>query len=81
MKKINFKEKKYVLPLLALPFLLLFIYVGAQFTNEDTSKKDQPKELSLSLGETKDRFPKGGVIKTESNSGKRKTVVLLQSQE
>lgn len=54
MKKINFKEKKYVLPLLALPFLLLFIYVGAQFTKEDTSKKDQPKELSLSLGETKD---------------------------
>lgn len=53
MKKINFKDKKYVLPLLALPFLLLFIYVGAQFTKED-SKKDQPKELSLSLGETKD---------------------------
>ncbi len=53
MKKINFKDKKYVLPLLALPFLLLFIYVGAQFTKEDF-KKDQPKELSLSLGETKD---------------------------
>lgn len=54
MKKINFKEKKYVLPLLALPFLLLFVYVGAQFTKEDTKGKDQPKELSLSLGETQD---------------------------
>lgn len=53
MKKINFKDKKYVLPLLALPFLLLFIYVGAQFTKEDT-KKDQPKELSTSFGETRD---------------------------
>ncbi len=54
MNKINFKEKKYVMPLLALPFLLLFVYVGAQFTKEDTSKKDRPKELSLSLGETRD---------------------------
>lgn len=54
MKKINFKEKKYVLPLLALPFLLLFGYVGAELTKEDVSSKDQPKELSLSLGETQD---------------------------
>lgn len=53
MKKINFKDKKYALPLFALPFLLLFIYVGAQFTKEDT-KKDQPKELSTSFGETRD---------------------------
>lgn len=54
MKKLNFKQKKYVLPLLALPFLMLFVYVGAQFTKEDPSEKDQPKELSLSLGETQD---------------------------
>jgi conjugative transposon TraM protein len=54
MKKIDFKQKKYVLPLLALPFLMLFVYVGAQFTKEDTSEKNQPKELSLSLGETQD---------------------------
>jgi len=53
MKKINFKQKKYVLPLLALPFLLLFGYVGAEFSKED-KPKDKPKELSLSLGETKD---------------------------
>ncbi|SDR00349.1 Bacteroides conjugative transposon TraM protein [Chryseobacterium soldanellicola] len=54
IKKINFKEKKYVLPLLALPFLFLFGYVGAQFVKEDTSEKDKPKELSLSLGDTQD---------------------------
>ena len=54
IKKINFKEKKYVLPLLALPFLFLFGYVGAQFVKEDNLDKDQPKELSLSLGETQD---------------------------
>ena len=54
MKKLNFKQNKYVLPLLALPFLLLFVYVGVQFSKEDTSEKDQYKELSLSLGETQD---------------------------
>ena len=53
IRKINFKEKKYVLPLLALPFLFLFAYVGAQFVKED-KPKEKNKELSLSLGETKD---------------------------
>lgn len=53
-KKLNLKDKKYILPLLALPFLLLFIYVGAEFTKKDDSGKDGPKELSLSLGDTRD---------------------------
>lgn len=53
MKKIDFKQKKYVLPLLALPFLFLLGYVGAQLMKDD-APKDQPKELSLSLGETQD---------------------------
>lgn len=54
MKKIDFKQKKYVLPLLALPFLFLFVYVGTQFAKKDTPDKVQPKELSISLGESKD---------------------------
>lgn len=54
IKKIDFKQKKYVLPLLALPFLLPFVYVGTQFMEEDTPDKEQPKELSISLGESKD---------------------------
>lgn len=53
IKKINFKEKKYVLPLLALPFIFLFAYVGAQFVKEEKPKEKQ-KELSLSLGESQD---------------------------
>nr|WP_277111509.1 conjugative transposon protein TraM [Chryseobacterium taklimakanense] len=53
MKKINLKDKKYILPLLALPFLLLFIYVGTRLA-EKKQPKDQPNELSLSLGDTKD---------------------------
>ncbi|WP_338077283.1 conjugative transposon protein TraM [Chryseobacterium taklimakanense] len=53
IKKINLKDKKYILPLLALPFLLLFIYVGTRLA-EKKQPKDQPNELSLSLGDTKD---------------------------
>jgi conjugative transposon TraM protein len=54
IKKINFKEKKYILPLIALPLLILFIYVGTGLTSGSKKNKDQPKELSLSLGETRD---------------------------
>ncbi|KFF73624.1 conjugal transfer protein TraM [Chryseobacterium sp. P1-3] len=53
MKKLDFKQKKYILPLLALPFLLLFVYVGTQFAKEE-QPKDKPKELSLSLGDSQD---------------------------
>ena len=54
IKKINFKDKKYVLPLIALPFLFLFTYVGAQFAKDEIPEKNKSNELSLSLGETKD---------------------------
>ena len=53
MEKLNFNQKKYVLPLLALPFVFLFVYIGAQFMKED-KPKEKPKELSVSLGETQD---------------------------
>ncbi|SEH29863.1 Bacteroides conjugative transposon TraM protein [Chryseobacterium culicis] len=53
IKKIDFKQKKYVMPLLALPFLLLFTYVGTQFVKDD-KVEEKPKELSLSLGESQD---------------------------
>lgn len=53
MEKLNFNQKKYVLPLLALPFVFLFVYIGAQFMKED-NPKEKPKELSVSLGETQD---------------------------
>ena len=54
MKKIDFKQKKYVVPLLAFPLLLLFIYVGTELTKKKPADKDTPKELLLSLGETQD---------------------------
>ncbi|KQR91440.1 conjugal transfer protein TraM [Chryseobacterium sp. Leaf180] len=54
IKKINFKSKKYVLPLLALPFLFLFAYITAEFTGDVKSKAVHSNQLSLSLGETRD---------------------------
>ena len=53
-KKINFKQKKYILPLVLLPFLLLFVYVGAEFTQDQQVEEEPKKELSIGLGETKD---------------------------
>jgi hypothetical protein len=41
IKKINFKEKRYVLPLLALPFIFLFVYIGAQFVKEEKPEENQ----------------------------------------
>lgn len=53
-KKINFKDKRYIFPLLAFPFLVFFIYVGASFfKEEDTSQLDK-ENLSLTLGDSKD---------------------------
>ena len=54
IKKINFKQKKYILPLVLLPFLLLFVYVGAEFTQDQQVEEEPKKELSIGLGETKD---------------------------
>ena len=53
-KKINFKQKKYILPLVLLPFLLLFVYVGAEFTQDQQVDEEPKRELSIGLGETKD---------------------------
>ncbi len=53
IKKINFKEKKYVLPLIALPFICLLGYVSTHLVR-DNKIDERPKELSLSLGESRD---------------------------
>ncbi|WP_068596997.1 conjugative transposon protein TraM [Vaginella massiliensis] len=53
-KKINFKEKKYILPLLVLPFLIFFIYIGTSFVQEEEIVIDDGEKLSLSLGESSD---------------------------
>lgn len=55
LKKLDFKQKKYILPLVALPFVLL---IGSQlmgfFEDEDDTKVEEQKELATSLGNVSD---------------------------
>ncbi len=55
-KKINFKEKKYIFPLVLLPFILFIGFQILQFVEdkEDKSKVEVQRELSTSLGEVRD---------------------------
>lgn len=53
--KINFKEKKYIMPLLVLPFILFTGYQIMSFIdNDDSNVEERQAELSTSLGEVKD---------------------------
>ncbi|MGV4529302.1 conjugative transposon protein TraM [Ornithobacterium rhinotracheale] len=55
LKKLDFKQKKYILPLVALPFVLL---IGSQlmgfFEKEEEVKIEEQKELATSLGNVSD---------------------------
>lgn len=53
-KKINFKQPKYIIPLIALPFVLFFGYQGFQLMSSDQKVDKTQQELSTSLGETQD---------------------------
>lgn len=53
-KKINFKQQKYILPLIALPFLII---IGSQLVKFFEEKEENPivkEELSTGLGEVQD---------------------------
>lgn len=53
LKKINFKQQKYIMPLIALPFVLFGAYqIETLMADEEVVAPQQ--ELSLSLGETQD---------------------------
>lgn len=53
-KKINFKDKRYIFPLLAFPFLIFFIYVGTKFMKDEEVTTTGGENLTLSLGDTRD---------------------------
>lgn len=53
-KKINFKQPKYIIPLIALPFVLFFGYQGFQLMSGDQKVDKIQQELSTSLGEIQD---------------------------
>ncbi len=50
-KNINFKDKKYILPLILLPFILLIAYLISDFVEVEEKKEETQAELSTSLGE------------------------------
>ena len=53
LKKINFKQPKYIIPLITLPFVLFGAYqVESLMADEEVAEPQQ--ELNLSLGETRD---------------------------
>lgn len=53
-KKLNFKQQKYILPAIALPFILFLGYQGSKLMSGSNDKKETPRELSVSLGDTQD---------------------------
>ena len=50
MKKINFKQPKYIFPLIALPFVCFIGYQAIDLFSKDDKKEQAQKDLSTSLG-------------------------------
>jgi len=51
MKSINFKQPKYIIPLIAFPFLLIFFYTYRDFTGKKESKEIAEKAVIQGEGE------------------------------
>ena len=54
IKKLNFKQPKYIIPLIVLPFVMFFLFLVNQMLSKDDKKEIKKDELSTSLGETQD---------------------------
>ncbi|CAA7196993.1 conjugative transposon protein TraM [Chryseobacterium potabilaquae] len=54
IKKLNFKQPKYIFPLIAFPFVMFFGYQATQFLGSESKENTLKEELSISLGETQD---------------------------
>lgn len=52
--KINFKQQKYILPAIALPFLIFIAYTISSFIGEEDEKPVAKNELSTGLGDSTD---------------------------
>ena len=68
IKKLNFKQPKYIIPLIVLPFVMFFGYQGNQMLSKDDKKEIKKDELSTSLGETQDSI----LSKNEAYDKKKK---------
>lgn len=54
IKKLNFKQPKYIIPLIALPFIIFFGWQASQFMKTGEKDEKPKEELSLSLGDAQD---------------------------
>lgn len=54
IKKINFKQPKYIFPLILLPIVLFLGFQGTKYLNKDNKTEEKSQDLSLNLGETQD---------------------------
>ncbi|QBO59530.1 conjugative transposon protein TraM [Chryseobacterium salivictor] len=55
IKKLNFKQAKYIFPLILFPVIMVFGFVGTKFNDKNKDNEvSKNQELSLSLGETQD---------------------------
>lgn len=53
-KKINFKQPKYIFPLIILPFALFIGYLLMDFMGEEVKKEEVKQEIATSLGSVDD---------------------------
>ncbi|MFC6268285.1 conjugative transposon protein TraM [Frigoriflavimonas asaccharolytica] len=54
IKKINFKQPKYIFPLILLPIILFLGFQTTKFMGNEEQPKEVSQDLSLNLGETQD---------------------------
>ena len=48
IKKLNFKQPKYIIPLIALPFIIFFGWQASQFMKTGKKMKTQRRTFTLS---------------------------------
>ena len=53
-KKINFKQPKYIFPLIILPVILFLGFQTTKYLNKEKQPEEVSHDLSLNLGETQD---------------------------
>ena len=54
IKKLNFKQPKYIIPLIILPLILIVGYQATNYMNKESKITNISHDLSLTLGETQD---------------------------
>lgn len=54
IKKINFKQPKYIFPLIILPVIILIAFTASKYMRKEKNMGVAKQDLSLSLGDTQD---------------------------